>query len=238
MLERAFELKELCADLDDPRMAMHAQQWLTLSLMLNGEFAPVRDVLAEHRRIALLSQEPFHVHLSAAVGSTFALMEGRFADAERLAGEASDLASTLSGVDASGVYGVQMFSLRREQGRLDEVRPIVEAIARFDRAPGIVAAGTRGGVRRARAHRRSARGAEAARHARARSGPARRDLPRRDDVSHRCGRDRWRSIGRVDALRGARALSRHRRRRGSCDRVLRRGRSVPGCARRDRGPVA
>jgi DNA-binding CsgD family transcriptional regulator len=144
MLERAFELKELCADLDDPRMAMHAQQWLTLSLMLNGEFAPVRDVLAEHRRIALLSQEPFHVHLSAAVGSTFALMEGRFADAERLAGEASDLASTLSGVDASGVYGVQMFSLRREQGRLDEVRPIVEAIARFDRAqaswrPGLAA---------------------------------------------------------------------------------------------------
>jgi class 3 adenylate cyclase/DNA-binding CsgD family transcriptional regulator len=144
MMQRAFELKALCADLDDPRMAMHAQQWLTLSLLLNGDFAPVRDVLAEHHRIAVLSQEPFHLHLSAAVGSTLALMEGRFVDAERLAGEASDLASTLSGVDASGVYGVQMFSLRREQGRLDEVRPIVEAIARFDRTqtswrPGLAA---------------------------------------------------------------------------------------------------
>ena len=71
-------------------------------------------------------------------------MEGRFADAEQLADEASELASTLSGVDVSGVYGVQMFSLRREQGRLDEMRPIVEAVARFDRAqaawrPGLAA---------------------------------------------------------------------------------------------------
>jgi class 3 adenylate cyclase/DNA-binding CsgD family transcriptional regulator len=144
MLARAFELKALCADLDDARMAMHAQQWLILSSLLNGEFGGLRDVVKEHRRIAVLSQEPFHLHLSAAVGSTLALMEGRFADAEALAGEASDLASTLSGVDASGVYGVQMFSLRREQGRLDEVRPVVEAIARFDRAqaswrPGLAA---------------------------------------------------------------------------------------------------
>ena len=84
-------------------------------------------------------------------------MEGRFADAEQLADEASELASTLSGVDASGVYGVQMFSLRREQGRLDEVRPVVEAVARLDRSAGRVATGTRRGLRRARAARRSAR---------------------------------------------------------------------------------
>ena len=125
-------------------MAMHGQQWLILSLLLNGEFAGSADVLAEHRRIAVLSQEPFHLHLKAAVGSTFALMEGRFAAAEQLADEASELASTLSGVDASGVYGVQMFSLRREQGRLDEIRTVVEAVARFDRSeaawrPGLAA---------------------------------------------------------------------------------------------------
>ena len=144
MLERAFELRRLCADIDDPRMAMHGQQWLILSLLLNGEFAGFADALAEHGRIAELSQEPFHLHLKAAVGSTFALMEGRFAAAEQLADEASELASTLSGVDASGVYGVQMFSLRREQGRLDEIRTVVEAVARLDRSeaawrPGLAA---------------------------------------------------------------------------------------------------
>ena len=36
--------------------------------------------------------------------------------------------------DPSGGYGVQLFSIRREQGRLDEARPIVEAIARLGRA--------------------------------------------------------------------------------------------------------
>ena len=73
-----------------------------------------------------------------------ALMEGRFADAEQRVEEAAEYASGLSGVDVSGAYGVQMFSLRREQGRLEEVRPVVEMVARLDRShaawrPGLAA---------------------------------------------------------------------------------------------------
>ena len=76
--------------------------------------------------------------------STLALFEGRFADAERLAVEASEHAELLSGAEQSGAYGVQMFSLRREQGRLEEVRPVVEAVVRLGRAhatwrPGLAA---------------------------------------------------------------------------------------------------
>jgi class 3 adenylate cyclase/DNA-binding CsgD family transcriptional regulator/tetratricopeptide (TPR) repeat protein len=134
MLERAFELRLLCSDLDDLRMAVHAQQWLVASMLVNAEFAGLRDAVAEHRALSARSKEPFHLHLSAAVESTVAIMEGRLADAEALAEEANELASNLSGPDASGAYGVQMFSLRREQGRLDEVRPVVEAVARLDRA--------------------------------------------------------------------------------------------------------
>ena len=62
-----------------------------------------------------------------------AVGEGRFREAEALAAEADEMSRNLSD-DPSGGYGVQLFSIRREQGRLDEARPIVEAIARLGRA--------------------------------------------------------------------------------------------------------
>ena len=54
-----------------------------------------------------------------------ALFEGRFEDAERLARRTFEIGDRMPGLDAAGVYGVQMFTLRREQGRLQEVAPLV-----------------------------------------------------------------------------------------------------------------
>jgi len=146
MLERSIELRDLVAanPTRRPWTQVHAQQWLVVALMLNGRFSELAEARAEHTRMAESSQQPFHRHLSAAVNSTCALMEGRFADAEAEAERANELSTIISGTDTSGAYGVQMFSLRREQGRLDEVRPVVEAVVRLDRAhaawrPGLAA---------------------------------------------------------------------------------------------------
>jgi DNA-binding CsgD family transcriptional regulator len=54
-----------------------------------------------------------------------ALFEGRFEDAERLSRRTLEIGDRMPGLDAGGVYGVQMFTLRLEQGRLDEVAPLV-----------------------------------------------------------------------------------------------------------------
>ena len=51
-----------------------------------------------------------------------------------MADEANTLAGFLSGNDAGGGYGAQLFSIRRDQGRLDEARPMVEAVARLGQA--------------------------------------------------------------------------------------------------------
>jgi len=48
-----------------------------------------------------------------------------FAEAERLAEEALELGRASHGEVATGVYGVQMFTIRREQGRLAEVAPVL-----------------------------------------------------------------------------------------------------------------
>lgn len=52
------------------------------------------------------------------------ILRGEFAEAERLAGKALDAARDVHGEVAHGVYGVQMFTIRREQGRLAEVAPL------------------------------------------------------------------------------------------------------------------
>ena len=144
MLERVAELRALSARSYDIANAMHAEHWRITAMMLNAQFGEIDDTAAECARLARESGDPFHGHLSAALHSTLALLEGRFADSERFAVEASEHAELLSGAEQSGAYGVQMFSLRREQGRLEEVRPVVEAVVRLGRAhatwrPGLAA---------------------------------------------------------------------------------------------------
>jgi predicted ATPase/class 3 adenylate cyclase len=55
-----------------------------------------------------------------------AILIGEFTEAARLAGETLDSDHGIDGAVASGVYGVQMFTIRREQGRLAEVAPILK----------------------------------------------------------------------------------------------------------------
>ena len=68
----------------------------------------------------------------------------------------------LTGRDASGTYGIQMFSIRREQGRLAELAPAVRVLAGGDRDARAVAPGARRRARRARDGGRGAAGARAA----------------------------------------------------------------------------
>ena len=54
-----------------------------------------------------------------------AIMKGCFADCERLAQEALTIGQRLQTENAAGIFGLQMFTLRREQGRLKELEPVV-----------------------------------------------------------------------------------------------------------------
>ncbi len=54
-----------------------------------------------------------------------ALMQGRFADSERLAQQAAAAGQSLQTDNSSGILALQMFTLRREQGRLKELEPVV-----------------------------------------------------------------------------------------------------------------
>jgi tetratricopeptide (TPR) repeat protein len=71
------------------------------------------------------SNNPFYYSLTGVMQAMRALMEGRFDDSERLAQQAFAVGQSMQTESAAGIYGLQMFALRREQGRLKEVEPVV-----------------------------------------------------------------------------------------------------------------
>ncbi len=107
---------------------------LLFGAIIAGELDEGRAIAARHRALSARVGQPLFQVLDLQAHALLAMGEGRFADATASAEEADALAGFLSGNDAAGGYGVQMFSIRREQGRLDESRPLVEAVARFDQA--------------------------------------------------------------------------------------------------------
>ena len=57
-----------------------------------------------------------------------AILDGNFSTAETLAQQALELGHQTHGEQVEGVYGVQMFSIRREQGRLAEVAQVMKRL--------------------------------------------------------------------------------------------------------------
>jgi DNA-binding CsgD family transcriptional regulator len=114
----------------DPEWESQATSKMLYGELLAGELDAARLSAARHRELAGRLGQPLFTALGRQVQALLAVGEGRFADAEVLATEADDLGRALSNASPGG-YGVQLFAIRREQGRLDEARQVVEAVARL-----------------------------------------------------------------------------------------------------------
>src|SRR4051794_34892243 len=68
-------------------------------------------------------------HVPTPSGWAWALCGGRPDEGGARARRSHDWSRLLTGRDASGVHGIQMFSIRREQGRLAELAPVVRILA-------------------------------------------------------------------------------------------------------------
>jgi DNA-binding CsgD family transcriptional regulator/tetratricopeptide (TPR) repeat protein len=130
----ASELLEVARQAGNLEWEMGGLDRVMFAAVATGDFDEVRSLAARHRALAARVGQPLFRILDLQAHAMLAMGEGRFAEAEALAEQADELAGFLSGNDIAGGYGVQLFSIRREQGRLDEARPLVEAVARFDQA--------------------------------------------------------------------------------------------------------
>ena len=126
----ANEAVQLARKAGDRERVLEAASWQLFDLMELGNLKVRAKVFEDYMREADELRQPFYQYIGSSSRSMLALFEGRFAEAEKCAQEALAFGARMPSLDAAGIYGVQMFSIRREQGRLKELAPVVAHFVR------------------------------------------------------------------------------------------------------------
>jgi len=124
-VRNTLEAEHYAQEVGDRERVLEAASWRLFDLMELGDLNARAQEFASYTRLADEVRQPFYQYIGVSSHAMMALFEGRLADSERLAREAFELGSRMPGLDAEGVYGIQMFTVRREQGRLRELAPVV-----------------------------------------------------------------------------------------------------------------
>ena len=115
----------------DPQLEMQTLHARVFDRLTIGDVVGARQ---DHERLSALAhalREPLFVHFVVGWACTFAQLDGRLDEAERLAFESYELRRRLETRDAESVLAAQLFMIRRAQGRVHELLPAVaEAVER------------------------------------------------------------------------------------------------------------
>lgn len=123
-LTEAMHLARASGD-DELECFVHA--WRIPLLVELGRLDAVRNDSGRFRTLGAGLGQPIYQYHTDQADAALALAEGRLDEAEVLAERALER-SRLQGYEAGGAHGIQMFGVRREQGRLDEVARLVQAL--------------------------------------------------------------------------------------------------------------
>lgn len=121
----AEEAMQIAAQQGDRMLMFSALAWRMFDTFELGDMETWRPQIERYERGADELRQPFFRYIATSSRTMHALFEGRFDEAEQLAERTFRIGDRMPGMDAAGVLGVQMFTLRREQGRLQEVAPLV-----------------------------------------------------------------------------------------------------------------
>ena len=129
-------LAEIIPELRDRDIEIQARFLLVLAALQSADFAELDVAIAEHARIAeRMKQAPGRLR-SRALMTTRSLMEGQFADAERLTAEVLELGTWAEVPDALTYTSFELAVLRWEQGRLGETEELLrDLISRRGQGP-------------------------------------------------------------------------------------------------------
>ena len=144
VLAMLTEGRQLAAELGNTVIECETIAWSIVAHVAMCNLDTARRELDLHTQLAERTREPFHLYFSAQVGSAIALCDGRLDEAEAMAERSLEWAGHLRGRVPPAVHGMQLFGIRREQGRLAELRPVVQALVGPNKSgwawrPGLVA---------------------------------------------------------------------------------------------------
>jgi DNA-binding CsgD family transcriptional regulator/tetratricopeptide (TPR) repeat protein len=131
MLSEARDLTESLGAID---VQTEAMEWRVAGLIALGDLRRADRELREVHAMAVRMRQPFTLHVAEHYAATLALCTGRLAEAEAAATRSHEWSRLLTGRPPPGTYGIQMFGIRREQGRLHELAAVTRMVADSERA--------------------------------------------------------------------------------------------------------
>jgi DNA-binding CsgD family transcriptional regulator/tetratricopeptide (TPR) repeat protein len=129
ILAMLAEAQVLADQVGEVEVDAQARLWRCIILIGSGGLEQARRELVSQGAAAYRARQPFINYINEYLGSTLALCTGHLEAAAAAAERANDWGRHLRGGDVSVNYGIQMFGVRREQGRLAEVAPVVRVLA-------------------------------------------------------------------------------------------------------------
>lgn len=125
----ADELDQVTEASDDPWRSMWALGHRLRALIELGDLPAARRALAAHFERSTRFRFGLFRYQSLVFASFLEFAAGHLDEAEQLAVEADQIAADDPGLADSGVFGLQMFMIRRHQDRLEEMRPVLNLLA-------------------------------------------------------------------------------------------------------------
>ncbi len=120
----------------DREMAAEGRGWRLFAELECGDLPGVDHDLDLLSQLAEETRHPHYRWLTAMFRAMRALLAAHFDDAERLAGDALAIGERVGDPNALVAYGAQLYVLRRGQGRLAELEPLMSGfVARHASAP-------------------------------------------------------------------------------------------------------
>ena len=116
---------EVLEDLPEDPATVIARYQSIVSAFERGDFAAVDQHMTVHARLAERLQEPFLSWQAAALRATRTLASGDLDEGEALAHRARELGEQAGSPNAFTWFSGQLYGIRRAQGRLGELEPIL-----------------------------------------------------------------------------------------------------------------
>ena len=120
------EMLAIAGQLDDKHQLIESTMLHIVDILALGDVdCWEQDLEAQHALVESIG-EPFYEYGDCAMRAAPVIQAGRFDEAEKMALAAFAAGQTLGVDNAEGVLGIQMFTIRREQGRLQEIAPVLK----------------------------------------------------------------------------------------------------------------
>jgi len=120
------EMLVLAEQLDDKHLLIELNIYRIFDVLALGDTDGWTQTLSVQQAITESIDEPFYTYNDCTMRTAPVIQAGRFDKAEEMALEAFAVGQKLGVDNAEGVLGIQMFTIRREQGRLQEIAPILK----------------------------------------------------------------------------------------------------------------